>query len=194
VEDVLPALMNKKPAEIRMDAYFMWPSVGDHRQRLQSAVRAWLSKHPDCCGARNIAWQTASPQVKFRMQETELAKARESFVRLRPGMNSADVLRLTGKPDAMDSGDLAPEVHGHIQLLGFSADDRNEKLAYIYFTERWADGPAWRDPLRDHYVIVFFSAQDNDDPDVIDRSRCSRDLPAQRRSVGAINVGRACQA
>jgi hypothetical protein len=43
---------------------------------------------------------------------------------------------------------------------GFDANDHSEKLAYIYFTERWADVPAWRDPLRDHYVIVFFSAED----------------------------------
>lgn len=69
VGDVLPAVMHKKPEGIRMDTYFIWPSVGDHRQRLQSAVRAWLSKHPDCCGALNIPWQTASPQVKFRMHK-----------------------------------------------------------------------------------------------------------------------------
>ena len=51
VPDVLPALAHKKANELRMDDYFLWPSVGDHRQRLQKAVEAWLRSHPDCCHA-----------------------------------------------------------------------------------------------------------------------------------------------
>jgi hypothetical protein len=39
------------------------------------------------------------------------------------------------------------------------AADHNENLAYIYFTERWSDEVALRDPHRDRYVILFFSAE-----------------------------------
>jgi len=158
VEDVLPALAHKKADDLRMDDYFLWPSVGDHRQRLQKAVRAWLIKHPDCCGAPPTVRKTAPSRVKFRMSATDLAKARTEFSRLRPGMSSADVIKIEGKPDAIDPGGDAPD-HYRINLLGFCANDHNENLAYIYFTERWADDIGRRDPLRDHYVIVFFSAE-----------------------------------
>jgi hypothetical protein len=158
VENALPALAHKKPDDLRMDEYFLWPSVGDHRQRLQNAVRAWLIKHPDCCGAPPTVRKTAPSQVKFRMSATDLAKARTEFHRLRPGMSAAEVLKIEGKPDAIDSGGDAPN-HYDINLLGFCANDHNENLAYIYFTERWADEIARRDPLRDRYVIVFFSAE-----------------------------------
>jgi hypothetical protein len=65
---------------------------------------------------------------------------------------------MTGKPDAIDPGASDPD-HWHINLLGFCANDHNENMAYIYFIERWADEIASRDPLRDRYVIVFFSAE-----------------------------------
>ena len=39
VPDFIPKLSHKKAADLRMDFYFTWPSVGDHRQRLQKAVR-----------------------------------------------------------------------------------------------------------------------------------------------------------
>jgi hypothetical protein len=32
-------------------------------------------------------------------------------------------------------------------------------LAYIFFAERWTDDISRRDPLRDQYVILFFSAE-----------------------------------
>ena len=51
-------------------------------------------------------------------------------------------------------------MHFKIALLGDCARDHNETLAYIYFTERWTDAIAQRDPLRDRYIIVFFSAED----------------------------------
>lgn len=159
LEDVLPALAHKKSGDLRMDDYFLWPSIGDHRQRLQKAARAWLIKHPDCCGAPPTVRKTAPSRVKFRMSATDLAKARAEFSRLRPGMSSADVMKIEGKPDAIDRGSDAPD-HYRINLLGFCASDHNENLAYIYFTERWADEISRRDPLRDHYIIVFFSAEE----------------------------------
>jgi hypothetical protein len=76
------------------------------------------------------------------------------FSRLRVGMTPEQVLKVKGKPDAIDSGDDRPD-HGRSALLGICANDHNENLAYIYFVERWAR----RYPLRDRYVIVFFSAQ-----------------------------------
>lgn len=91
--------------------------------------------------------QTAPSQVKFRMSTTALAKARVEFSRLRPGMSPAEVLKITGKPDAIDLGGDRPD-HFRVNLLGFCANGHNENLAYI----------ARRDPLRDRYVIVFFSA------------------------------------
>jgi hypothetical protein len=62
------------------------------------------------------------------------------------------------QPDAIDPGRDGTD-HFRVNLLGFCANDHNENLAYIYFTERWTDDIARRDPLRDRYVIVFFSAE-----------------------------------
>jgi hypothetical protein len=154
VGDVLPALAHKQ--EPRMDDYFIWPSAGDHRQRLQNAVRAWLTIHPDCCGHGPTIPKTS--QVKFRMSASQLASFRASFSRLRLGMAPAQVLKITGNPDATDEGLEAPG-HEQVGLLGFCSNDHNENLAYIYFTERWTDDVARRDPLRDRYVIAFFSAE-----------------------------------
>lgn len=154
VEDVLPALAHMK--EPRMDDYIIWPSVGDHRQRLQNAVRAWLTKHPGCCGDAPVIRKTS--QANFRMSATQLASLRANISRARLGMSLAEVLKTTGKPDATDQGLEAPG-HERVGLLGFCANDHNENLAYIYFTERWTDDIARRNPLRDRYVIVFFSAQ-----------------------------------
>ncbi len=159
VHDVLPDLIRKKPGELRMDDYFLWPSVGDHRHRLERAVRAWLAKHPDCCGSPPTLRTTAPLRLKSRMSTTDMERARTEFARLRPGMSPAEVLRLKGKPDAIDSGNDDDPNRWHISLLGLCANDHNENLAYIYFTERWADEIARRDPLRDRYVIVFFSAE-----------------------------------
>src|SRR5271157_6476633 len=36
VPDFLPRLTRKKPDQLRMDDYFLWPSVGGHRKRLQN--------------------------------------------------------------------------------------------------------------------------------------------------------------
>jgi hypothetical protein len=164
VRDVLPELAHKKPNEIRMDDYFLWPSVGDHRRQLQGAVRAWVVKHPNCCVAPPIFRKTAPSGTKFRKSATELAKARARFSLLRPGMSPEEVLRIAGKPDAIDpNGEAASETlpsgFQDIGLLCLGEADHQENLAYIYFTERWADEIARRDPLRDHYVILFFSAK-----------------------------------
>jgi|HubBroStandDraft_6_1064221.scaffolds.fasta_scaffold09624_4 hypothetical protein len=162
VRDVLPALAHKKPDQMRMDDYFLWPSVGDHRKRLQAAVRAWLGRHPGCCAAPQII-RTIRSAPKFRMSAADLARAKTQFSRLRPGMSSEQVIDIVGKPDAIDRNDGSgdPSVSGsrRLGLLGFCASDHNENLAYIYFTERWGDEIALRDPLRDRYLILFFSAQ-----------------------------------
>lgn len=156
VADILPSLARKRPEDMRMDDYFLWPSAGDHRRRLQAAVRAWLGKHPNCCSAPPMVSTVTPVQAKFRMSAAELAKARLQFARLRPGMSTAQSLRIAGKPDAMDRGEQNSGTH-NIGLLGYCAMDHNETLAYIYFTERWTDEIASRDPLRDRYVILFFS-------------------------------------
>jgi hypothetical protein len=153
VRDVLPGLAHKKPDELRMDDYFLWPSVGDHRKRLQAAVRAWLGRHPDCCKAPQII-RTKRSAPKVRMSAADLARAQTQFSRLRPGMSSAQVMDVAGKPDAIDRSGSQ-----RLGLLGFCAGDHNENLAYIYFTEHWGDQIALRDPLRDRYVILFFSAE-----------------------------------
>jgi hypothetical protein len=159
VPDVLPRLAHKQPNELRMDEYFIWPSVGDHRRRLQNAVREWLIKHPDCCGTIPVVRSTEPTTWKFRMSDFDLEQAQSKFSRLRLGMNPGQVLKITGNPDAIDrSGDDNPD-HWHVALLGMCANDHNENLAYIYFIERWADKIARRDPLRDRYLIAFFSAE-----------------------------------
>ena len=160
VRDLLPRLAHKKPNELRMDDYFLWPSVGDHRRRLQAAVREWLARHPDCCAAPQII-RTPRSRAKFRMSATDLERAQAQFSRLRPGMSSAQVLDIAGKPDAIDRGPDQPQESAsqRVGLLGYCANDHNENLAYIYFMERWSDEIAARDPLRDRYVLLFFSAE-----------------------------------
>jgi hypothetical protein len=165
VPDVLPGLAHRKLDEMRNDEWFLWPSVGDHRHRLQMAVREWLRQHPNCYAAPPVLRKAALSGVKFRMSATELARASAQFSQLRPGMSPVQVLGIVGKPDAIDKrgerGDEPISVASAqlIGLLGSYAGDRNENLAYIYFTERWTDVVARRDPLRDRYVIVFFSAE-----------------------------------
>jgi len=157
VPDLLPRLAHKKPNELRMDDYLIWPSIGDHRQRLHNAVREWIIKHPNCCGTLPNLRPTAPTTLKFRMSKSDVERARSKFSRLRLGMKPEQVLKIAGKPDAIDPGE-SPD-HWHTALLGSCANDHNEKLAYIYFIERWAEEIARRDPLRDRYVIVFFSGQ-----------------------------------
>ncbi len=190
VHDVLPELTHRKPNELRMDDYFLWPSIGNHRLRLQTAVRAWLLKHPNCCAAPPIVWAANTP--KSRMSATELTRARTRFSQLRPGMGPEQVLRIAGKPDAIDSGNDNDPNRWHISLLGLCANDHNENLAYIYFTERWADEIARRDPLRDRYVIVFFSAEGKL-TDVFQRCGHSANLPGHRGGLATVDVGRARQ-
>lgn len=145
-----------------MDDYFLWPSVGDHRKQLQNAVRAWLVKHPDCCGTVPTLRGTAPSQLKAQMSKADLEEARTKFARLRLGMSPAEVLKIKGRPDATDRSAANGEQdadHWHTNLLGDCANDHNENLAYIYFSERWTDEIARRDPIRDRYAIVFFSAE-----------------------------------
>ena len=158
VPDFIATLAHKNPNELRMDDYFLWPSVGNHRQLLQNAVRAWLSAHPDCCRVSPIALKTAPAQSRFRMSDTDLPKFRTQFSRLRPGMTPGEILNIAGKPDAIDPGGDSPD-HFRVNLLGISSNNHNENLAYIYFVERWTSEVARRDPLHDRYVILFFSAE-----------------------------------
>jgi hypothetical protein len=158
VPDMFPRLTHRKPNELRMDEYFTWPSVGDHRRRLQNAVRGWLVKHPGCCGTIPVVRSTEPAMKKFRMSESDLAQTQNKITRLRVGMSPEQVLRIAGKPDAVDREADNPD-HWHAMLLGLCANSHNENLAYIYFVERWSDEVARRDPLRDRYLIVFFSAE-----------------------------------
>jgi hypothetical protein len=67
VPDVLSKLAHKKPDQLRMDDYFLWPSVGNHRLRLQAAIRAWIAQHPDCCAAPSIVRKLVSkPSPEYR--------------------------------------------------------------------------------------------------------------------------------
>ena len=52
----------KRPDELRMDHYFLQPSVRNHRQRLQSALRAWLIRNPNSCGGL----PSGSPKARRR--------------------------------------------------------------------------------------------------------------------------------
>lgn len=158
VPDMLPRLAHKKPNEMGMEDYFLWPRIGDHRQRLQNAVRQWLTKHSDCCGPIPRARSTEPPTWKFRMADSDVANVKLKFVRLHLGMNVQEVLNIAGQPDGIDRETESPH-HWHTALLGYCSNDHNESLAYIYFVERWADEIAKRDPLRDRYLITFFSAE-----------------------------------
>jgi hypothetical protein len=163
VPDMLSKLTHKKPDQLRMDDYFIWPSVGDHRLRLQAAVRAWLSEHPNCCAAPSIVGKPVSKPI-FRMSADELELTRTRLSSLRPGLSAEQVLKIAGKPDAIDKGEenqstSSTSVPQHIGLLGLCSADRAENLAYIFFAERWTGDIFRRDPLRDRYVILFFSAE-----------------------------------
>lgn len=76
VEDILPTLGHEPPDMPGMLYYLWWPSVGDRRQRLQSAVRVWLRQNPSCCGAPPVLRVTVPSLVKFRMSAADLVKAR----------------------------------------------------------------------------------------------------------------------
>jgi hypothetical protein len=104
-------------------------------------------KHPDYGGTPPRMRNTAPSTLKFRRSQTELKKARRAFSRLRPGMRTADVTRVKGKPGVTDTNDDDPG-HWRTNLLGVCANDHNEKTADIYFTERWAYDIARRGPLR----------------------------------------------
>lgn len=164
VPDILPTLGDQPPDMPGMLFYTWWPSVGKNRLRLQAAVRDWVQSHPDCCAPPHIADQASQAQPKFRMTAADLVGARARFSRLRPGMSPEEVLKIAGKPDAMEprSGNLddsSSEGSEGNHLLGYCAMNHNEHLAYIYFTERWTDDIARRDPLRDRYVILLFSGK-----------------------------------
>jgi len=160
VPDFLPQLTHKK--ELRMDDYFLWPAKDNNRFRLRETVRKWVLTHPGCCAAPAIAGEV-SPEARLRLSAAQLAALRSHLSMLRPGMSSTQVLRIVGNPSAIDKADIdaQPPFTGSHQLglLGFCAGDHNEKLAYLYFTERWTDEIARRNPLRDRYVIIFFSAE-----------------------------------
>jgi len=164
VPDLLPGLAHKKPNELRMDDYFIWPREGNNRRKLQDAVRAWVREHPDCCGDSTIELRAAPAQPVFRMNQDQLSVAREKFARLRPGMTADQVVAIAGKPNATDtagtsSTDPPDDDSQYPELLEVTSGDHNENLAYIYFVERWADEIARRDPLHDRYVILYFSGQ-----------------------------------
>jgi hypothetical protein len=164
VPDILPTLGDQPPDMPGMLFYTWWPSVGKNRLKLQVAVRAWVQSHPDCCAPQHTSGQAGLPQPKFRMTEADLMEARARFSRLHPGMSREEVLKVAGKPDAMDPSkdkpsDSSPEGSEGNNLLGYCAMNHNEQLAYIYFTERWTDGVARRDPPRDRYVILLFSGK-----------------------------------
>jgi len=160
VSDLLPGLAHKK--QMRMDEYFLWPGFADRRKQLQNAVRAWLHGHPDCCGGSTIDLRAAPPQPIFRMKADQIAASRERFAHLRPGMSTREVRSIAGKPDAVEAGGDVRAIPGEEpgqdpDLFGIESDDHNEILAAIYFVERWADEISRRDPLRDRYVILYFS-------------------------------------
>jgi hypothetical protein len=164
VPDLLPGLTHKKLNELRMDDWFLWPSVGTHRLLLKGAIRTWLVNHPNCCRDPRLSERPASSELKIRMSAAELGRARMKFSRLHPGMTSTKVLDIAGKPDAVDRStdnpnEPSPPRSQILGLLGYGSSDRNEKLAFIYFTERWSNDVARRDPLHDRYVILFFSAE-----------------------------------
>jgi hypothetical protein len=159
VKDLLPTLGKEPPDMPGMYFYLWWPSIGDHRQRLRNAVRDWVRNNPRCCGEPPKLRSSAPRELKFRMQAADLANARAQFLQLRPGMSSASVLKIAGKPDAMSENESTPE-NFKLSLLNLGANDHREQRAYIYFVERWADEIGQRDPLRDRYVILYFSSDD----------------------------------
>lgn len=156
VPDLLPILAGKKPDQLRMDDYFLWPSMADNRLRLQEAVRNWVLEHPDCCAAQLVTKKQPASKTSPDMPLTR----RTQFLRLRPGMTSAQILSLVGKPDAEEGSDAEEPLKAaaeNIHLLGVASADRNEKRAYIYFTERWTTDIAYRNPLRERYLILYFT-------------------------------------
>ncbi len=154
VPDLLPGLAKKK--DLDMGDYFLWPSQGDHRLRLQAAVRKWIEEHPKCCAAPPRIRTSVSGPLS-RMSPREVDAVRQSFARLRPGMSSQQVRRIAGEPVAVEQGDTYGDPNS-LHLLGICSGDRNEHSAYIYFVERWSKEIGRRDPLRDRYVILYFNA------------------------------------
>jgi hypothetical protein len=158
VKDLLWTLGRKPPHMPGMYYHLWWPTVDGHRRLLQGSVRAWIAKHPHCCGGLPVAAPRPEARPRFQMSPAQLRQAQAKFARLRPGVTAAEVLKIAGKPDAIDPGYSNPE-HERTSLLTFTSDNRNEDLAYIYFVRRWTEELSHRDPLRDRYVIVYFSKE-----------------------------------
>jgi hypothetical protein len=116
-----------------------------------------LLRCPINCSQTRV--ETKLPNVGKRIGNNSHA-----LVPFASGMSTEQVLSIAGKPDAIDKREESQSTNStgppqHIGLLGFCAADRGENLAYIFFTERWTIDIFRHDPLRDRYVILFFSAE-----------------------------------
>lgn len=151
---VVPLLDQKEWQGVGVYEYFYWVNKGNHRKVVQQVVKRWLQEHPQCCGSEadfsdnGIERAPGNKITPQRFAELQLA-----WSKLKPGMDEKLARQLLGPSD----GEFNIEP-----MVGFMDYRSHEKSAAFYFVET-PDNPTRkldfreRDPLRDRYVIVFFS-------------------------------------
>src|SRR5215510_3465446 len=151
----VPLLNPKDWKGIGVFAYFDWINKGNHRQRLQAAVRRWTEQNPSCCNGGLDLTTEQLASARFTMPPEKLSVLQQSVARLRPGMEEGLVRKSLSAPDFESS---VKEIRDIIIL------NRHEKSALVYLVEASSDVAQshrfrQRDFLRDRYVIVFFTEQ-----------------------------------
>jgi hypothetical protein len=149
---ITPLLDPKKAKSIGVFEYFDWVNKRDHRKVVQQSVRLWLQQHPNCCGSERDFGDTEIVPV-YKITPQRFAELQQAWTKLQPGMDESLARRILGAPDA-----VADPEH----LDGIMDLNRFEKSAEFYFVENHTGkGGKFdfrrRDPLRDRYVIVFYS-------------------------------------
>ena len=152
---VVPMVNKKRWNEVGVYAYFEWINQGDHRRRLQQAVRSWLERHPLCCDGREGPSGNTEPAPAFKIAPEKFAALRQQLAGIRPGMDEKSVREMIGPPDF----ELDLERIGEIISL-----NRREKSAVAYLVQAQSDlsrehAFQKRRCLQDRYLIVFFTEQ-----------------------------------
>jgi len=149
---ITPLLDPKKAKSIGVFEYFDWVNKRDHRKVVQQTVKLWLQQHPNCCGSERDFGDTEIAPV-YKITPQRFAELQQAWTKLQPGMDESLARQILGAPDA-----VADPEH----LDGIMDLNRFEKSAEFYLVENRTgkDGKfafRRRDPLRDRYVIVFYS-------------------------------------
>jgi hypothetical protein len=149
---ITPLLDPKKTESSGVFEYFDWINKRNHRNVVQQSVKLWLQQHPKCCGSEADFGDTEIAPV-YKITPQRFAELQQAWTKLQPGMDEQLARQILGAPDA-----VADPEH----LDGIMDLNRFEKSAEFYLIENRTGSNGKfdfrrRDPLRDRYVIIFYS-------------------------------------